>query len=189
MIVVTIDVVADRHHEFFEIAKHTAPQSGLSKVAEEAFHHVERRRTGRSEVRVEAGMACLQSLNACASRNCRRSGVSRDGGYGLIEQAQKPEPFLMSMPFLTKPVKLAVGRIESGKQSRGAVAFVVVGHSLAATALQRQTGLRAIQGLDLLFSFAHSTSACSRGFRSRPMISPRFSANSGSLPILELSTR
>src|SRR5215469_3619121 len=42
-------------------------------------------------------------------------------GHSLLEQAQKLEPFLVSMPFLTKPVDLAVGRIESGKQSRRAV--------------------------------------------------------------------
>lgn len=51
--------------------------------------------------------------------------------HGLLAQAQKLEPFLMSMPFLTKPVDLAVGRIESGKQGGGAVAFVVGGQSLA----------------------------------------------------------
>jgi len=61
-----------------------------------------------------------------------------------MEQAQKLEPFLMSMPFLTKPVDLAVGRIESGKQGGGAVAFVVVGQGLAASALQRQTRLGTI---------------------------------------------
>ena len=55
------------------------------------------------------------------------------------------------MPFLTKPVDLAVGRIESGKQSDGAIAFVVVGHGLAASALQRQAGLSTIQSLDLAF--------------------------------------
>lgn len=36
--------------------------------------------------------------------------------HGLLAQAQKLEPLLMSMPFLTKPVDLAVGRIESGKR-------------------------------------------------------------------------
>jgi hypothetical protein len=69
----------------------------------------------------------------------------------LIEQAQKLEPFLVSMPFLTKAVDLAVGRIQGGEQSRGAIAFVVVGHRLAAAALQRQARLGTIQGLDLAF--------------------------------------
>ena len=58
-------------------------------------------------------------------------------GHGLIEQAQELEPFPVAMPFLTEPVDLTVGRIESGKQSRGAITFVVVGHGLAAAALQR----------------------------------------------------
>ena len=57
----------------------------------------------------------------------------------------------MSMPFLTKSVNFAVGRVESGQQSRGAVAFVVVSHGLAATGLESQSGLGAIQGLDLAF--------------------------------------
>src|SRR5215469_17950229 len=57
----------------------------------------------------------------------------------------------MSMSFLTKPVNLAVGRVESGKQSRGAVAFVVVRHGLTATRLEWESGLGAIQGLDLAF--------------------------------------
>jgi|SRR6185437_7489105 hypothetical protein len=61
--VVTVDVTADRQDEFFEIAKYTAPQSVLSEVAEEALHHVEPRRTGRSEVHVEPWMASKPTLN------------------------------------------------------------------------------------------------------------------------------
>jgi hypothetical protein len=45
--------------------------------------------------------------------------------HGLIEQTQKPEPLLVAMPFLTKPVDLAIGRIERSKQGGGAIAFVV----------------------------------------------------------------
>jgi hypothetical protein len=71
--------------------------------------------------------------------------------HSLIEQTQKLEPLLMSMPFLTEAVHLAIGRVEGGKQSRGAVAFVVMGHGLAATALQWQSGLGAIQSWDLAF--------------------------------------
>ena len=71
--------------------------------------------------------------------------------HRLVEEAQKLEPFLMSMPFLTNPVNLAVGRVESGKQSRGTVAFVVMRQGLTATRLERQSGLGAIQGLDLAF--------------------------------------
>jgi hypothetical protein len=57
----------------------------------------------------------------------------------------------MAMPFLTKSVDLTVGRIESGKKSGGAIAFVVVRPGLAASALEWQARLRAIQSLDLTF--------------------------------------
>ncbi len=60
--------------------------------------------------------------------------------HGLLEQTQKSEPFLVPMPFLTKSVDFAVGRIEGGKQSGGAVAFVVVGHGLAAARLSGSPG-------------------------------------------------
>ncbi len=61
--VVAVDVTADRHDEFFEIAQYAAPQSVLSEVAEEALHHVEPRCAGRSEVHVEPWMACEPAMN------------------------------------------------------------------------------------------------------------------------------
>src|SRR5215472_13412371 len=71
--------------------------------------------------------------------------------HGLVEQAQKLEPLLVAMPFLTKPVDLAVGRIEGGEKSSRAIAFVIVCHGLAAPTLERQSGLGTIQSLDLTF--------------------------------------
>ena len=76
-------------------------------------------------------------------------------GRGVVEQAQKLEPFLMPMLFLTESVVLAVGGIKGREQSRGAVALVVVGHGLAASPLEGQAGLGAVQGLDLAF-FVHT---------------------------------
>ena len=61
--VVAVDVTADRHEAFFQIAKHTAPQSVLSEVAEETLHHVEPRRTGGGEVHVESGAAREPALH------------------------------------------------------------------------------------------------------------------------------
>src|SRR5215471_6694607 len=71
--------------------------------------------------------------------------------HGSVEQAQKLEPFLVAMAFLTKPVHLAVGRIEGGEKSSRAIAFVIVCHGLAAPTLERQSGLGTIQSLDLTF--------------------------------------
>ena len=53
ILVVTVDVIPDSQEEFLEIAQHSATQLVLGKIAEETLHHVEPRRTGRSEVRVE----------------------------------------------------------------------------------------------------------------------------------------
>src|SRR5215470_4159120 len=71
--------------------------------------------------------------------------------HGLVEQAQKLEPFLVAMAFLTKPVHLAVGRIEGSEKSSRAIAFVIVCHGLATPTLERQSGLGTIQSLDLTF--------------------------------------
>ena len=61
--IVAINVTADCHDEFFEIAKYTAPQSVLSEVAEEALHHVQPRCTGWSEVHVESWMTLEPALD------------------------------------------------------------------------------------------------------------------------------
>src|SRR5438046_1206022 len=71
------------------------------------------------------------------------------GWNGLLDQAEKPEPFLMSMALLAQAKDFAVGGIQRGKQSGGAVSFVVMRQGGAAPTLQRQTGLGTIQGLNL----------------------------------------
>ena len=49
----------------------------------------------------------------------------------------------------------AVQHIERGEKRGGAVSFVVVGQGAAATTLQRQSRLSAVQGLDLLVEREH----------------------------------
>src|ERR1017187_9689834 len=72
--------------------------------------------------------------------------VGRDG---LLDEAEKLEPLLVAMPLLAQAKDLAVGRIQRGKQGGSAVAFVVVRHGGAASALQRQAGLGTVQSLNL----------------------------------------
>src|SRR5712671_6693857 len=110
--------------------------------------------------------------------------------HGVVEPTQKLEPFLVTMPLLAEAIDFAVGRIERRKQGCGAVAFVVMGQGLAATALERQAGLGTISRAWIwLFSSTHSTRACWGGFRYKPTMSSSFSAKAGSLLILKLSTR
>src|SRR5579859_4114616 len=67
----------------------------------------------------------------------------------LIDQAQKLQPLMMTMPLLAQPIDLPGSSIESGKQGCSAIALVIVRHGLTATFLHRQAGLSAVQGLDL----------------------------------------
>src|SRR6266700_8291890 len=71
------------------------------------------------------------------------------GGEGLVDAAEKLEPLLVPMALLAQAKDLAVGRIQRGKQCGRAVAFVVVRHGGAASALQRQAGLSTVQSLNL----------------------------------------
>src|SRR5688572_10283094 len=60
----------------------------------------------------------------------------------------------MAMPILALTNQLAVGHIESGKQSRGAMADVIMRHGSGAAFLERQSRLRAIEGLHLALLIA-----------------------------------
>ena len=55
----------------------------------------------------------------------------------------------MAMPLLAEPIDFAGGRIEGGEQGGCAIALVIVRHGCATALLQRQTGLCAVQGLNL----------------------------------------
>src|SRR5208282_6593824 len=139
--VVAVDVGADGHDEIFQVAKYATPEPVLSQVAEETFHHVEPGGAGGSEVQMKAWMPCQPAphlgvlMGGVVIADQVKLAVERNG---LVDQTEKLEPFLMAMPLLAQAEDLAVGRIQRGEQSGGAVAFVVVRHGGAASALQRQ---------------------------------------------------
>ncbi len=59
----TVDVSADGHDEFFQIAEDAAPKPILSEVAKETFHHVQPGRAGGSEVQMKARMPRQPALH------------------------------------------------------------------------------------------------------------------------------
>ena len=61
--VVAVDVGADGHNEFFQVAEDAAAEPVVSQVAKETFHHVEPRRAGGSEVQMKAGMPRQPALH------------------------------------------------------------------------------------------------------------------------------
>src|SRR2546426_8993152 len=50
------------------------------------------------------------------------------GWDGLVDQAEKLEPFLVPMPLLAQAKDLAVGCVQRGKQSGGAASVVIFRH-------------------------------------------------------------
>ena len=71
------------------------------------------------------------------------------GRHLAFDRIEKADEFLVPMALHAAPDDLALKDVESGEQGSGAVALVVVGHGGAASFLHRQTGLGAIEGLDL----------------------------------------
>lgn len=67
-------------------------------------------------------------------------------GFDGVEEADE---FLMPMALHVAPDDGAIQHVQSGKERRGAVAFVVVRHGPEPPLLQRQTGLGAVERLDL----------------------------------------
>jgi hypothetical protein len=71
------------------------------------------------------------------------------GRHFTLDGIEKADKFLVPVALHAAADDLAFQDIEGGEQGGGAVALVVVGHGGATPFLHRQTGLGAIQGLDL----------------------------------------
>src|SRR5262245_66255118 len=71
------------------------------------------------------------------------------GGGLSIDQPEEAQELPVPMARQARADDLAVQHAESGEQGGGAVALVVVGHGAGAALLHGQSGLRAIERLDL----------------------------------------
>jgi len=97
-----------------------------------------------------------------------------------INQTQERQPFLVPMPRQAGGEDGALRDMEGGEARGGSMALVIVRHRAAATGLEGQVGLRAIQRLDLAFSSTLKTIACSGGCRYSPTTSSSLSWKCGS---------
>src|SRR5207342_1090108 len=66
-----------------------------------------------------------------------------------LDGIEKADEFEVAMALHAAADHRAVEHAERGEQGGGAVPFVIVRHGLAATRLDWQSGLRAVEGLDL----------------------------------------
>jgi hypothetical protein len=87
----------------------------------------------------------------------------------------------MPVALHTAPDDLALEDIEGGEQRGGAVALVIMGHGGAAPLLDRQSGLRAVERLDLTFLVDAENHGMSRRIDVEADDILHLSANLGSL--------
>lgn len=106
-----VDVVSDGYDELFQIAEDSTTDAVFGQVAKEPFDHVQPRCRGGREVYMEAPVFSEPALHR---RVFVRGVVVADDvdllfrSGGLVDPAQKSQPFLMAMLFLTQAVDLEV---------------------------------------------------------------------------------
>ena len=148
------DVRVNCRNQLRDTAKNPATNLFGREVSKDAFDQVEPRTAGGCEMHVDARVAPQPPLDR---RVCVRGVIVGDQMQGLalgdlaINQTKKSQPFLVPMAWQTRRDDRALGDIQGGKECGGAMALVIVRHRAAATGLEGQAGLRAIQRLDLAF--------------------------------------
>lgn len=148
------DVLINGKSNFPYTSEDATPDAIDSKIAEEAFHHIEPGRACRSEMNVEARISCKPSFDlfmfvrGVVVANDMDVLLSRDTP---ADQVQETNPLLMAVLFHACANDFAIKGIHRSEQRGSAVAFVIVGHRLATPFLERQAWLSAIQCLNLAF--------------------------------------
>src|ERR1035438_5261047 len=132
--------------------ENTAPHTVHREISKETFNPVEPGGTRRGEVEVKPRVAFLPAFDLLVLMG---GVVIADevnllaGGCVTANPVKKSNPFLMAVPVHTSSNDLAIGGIHGREQRGGSVSLVIMGHGLATPFLERQSRLRAIQGLDL----------------------------------------
>ena len=140
--------------QFRHISKDATPDALVGDLTEPPLHHVHPRTRRRNEVQMEAWMPPKPGFytRMFVGRVVIRDEVQIEFGRGFdIDLVEEADEFLMPVARHAFADHLAVEHAEGRKQSGRAVALVVVRHRSTATLLQWETGLGAIEGLDLTF--------------------------------------
>ena len=120
--------------------KAATPNAMPGQIPKEAFHHVQPRGAGRSEVENKARMLTLpiqhqgMLVGAVIVPNEVNGFLRR---RFPVNETREFQPFLMPMPALAGSQYLSTGRIQRGKQRGGAMTHVVVRTRAGPPALER----------------------------------------------------
>lgn len=157
IVVVGVDVLSDGTGDIAHALKNPAPEAVNREIAEEAFDHVKPRGTCRCEMDMESRIPLEPSFDLFVLMGGIVVANDMDVlflGNIAADQVEEANPFLVAVLFHTGADDLATERIHRGEQRGCSIAFVVVGHCLAAASLEWEPWLSSIQGLDLTFLIA-----------------------------------
>jgi hypothetical protein len=150
--VVVVEEAVDSGLEVGDGSEDAALEAAFGHYGEKAFDGVEPGGRGRGEVECPARMARepLAYGGMLVSRVIVEDRVDRlAGGDFALDGVEKADELLMPVTLHVAADHGSVQYVHCGEQGRRAVALVIVGHGPGAALLQRQSGLSAIEGLDL----------------------------------------
>ena len=151
------DILLNGVSQFIHAAKNTSSHSLVGQITKEPLHHVEPRGACGCKMKVEPRIASLPGFDFLMFVG--RIVVAYDvdllvGWSAAVDQAKERQPLLMPVLVHAPAYDFAICRIHRRKQRSGSMALIVMGHSLASSFLQGQSGLRAVQCLDLALFIA-----------------------------------
>jgi len=111
------------------------------------------------------------------------------GGNLALDSVEKADEFDMAVALHAAADDCAVEHAECSEQGCGAVPLVIVRHGLAASGLDRQTGLGAIERLDLAFVIDRQHHGVGRRIDIEPTTSVSLAAKLGSRERLKVRSR
>lgn len=152
MLVVVVDVVLDFGHKLLDTSERSAPDSFLSDDIEPDLDLIQPGGIGRGVMDVPSFMRGKPSLDF--RMFVRGIVVDHDMHIELLRNVllymlQERQILLMPVSPFALGEHLTVGNVESGKERRRAVSFIIVGDPLNISQTHRQHGLCSFQGLDL----------------------------------------
>jgi hypothetical protein len=147
-----IEEIEDGALQLGHAAKGAAAHRLLFEFGEPAFDQVEPTGTGGNEVEHEAGMTLQPAPHPSVAVG---AVVVEDqvqdlvAGKLVVESPQELQELLMTVAGVALANDPALHNMQRGEQRGDAVPLIVVGVGAAAAGLERQTGLCAVEGLDL----------------------------------------
>jgi hypothetical protein len=154
ILVSMLNPFVDCGFEFRDVVENTSPYTLSGDFGEEPLDEVEPGAGRPCEVQDEAFVSCQPALHS----RCLVGGVVVEdqmqiemGGGLAIDRLEEGQELVCPMAGQTFADDFAGRDVERGKERRGAVALIIMGHGSGAAFLQRQARLGPVECLNLAF--------------------------------------